>query len=215
MAGGIHDHAVVADAAPDLGLALFQLALREIDTRIINRPGDLIATLAFLTGRIVQRTAFRDAPNGFMIDQSANGVLFLRHDWVTAKLGALRSGSLASGLVDAAVLAGARSFPNFSAVRQDAFEAMQRHGSYDLRGNALSAPPEELAGEIQCDVDGLLLDADDRTLLVKASNIACAHAISYSRHRLAPVAAAELALSVAYHAGWIDQRKSGRSQLRS
>lgn len=215
MAGHVHDRAIAPDAAPDLGLALFQLAVREIDTRIANKPGDLIATLAYLTGRIVQRTAFRDAPNGFTIDQSANGVLFLRHDWVTVKLGALRSGSLASVLVDASVLAGARAFPNFGSVRQDAFEAMQRRGSVDLRGNSLTSSPEELAGEIQSDIDGLLFDADDRTLLLKASNIACGHALSYARHRLPPVEAAELALSVAYYAGWIDQRKSGRSQLRS
>lgn len=215
MAGHVQDHAIAPDIAPDLGLAIFQLAVREIDTRISNRPGDLIATLSFLTGRIVQRTAFRDAPNGFTIDQSDNGVLFLRHDWVTAKLGALRSGSLASALVDASVLAGARAFPKFGTVRQDAYEAMQRRGGYDLRGNVLTASPEELAGEIQSDVDGLLFDADDRTSLFKACCIASGHAISYVRHRLQPVEAAELALSIAYHAGWIDQRKSGRSQLRS
>jgi hypothetical protein len=215
MAGHVHDHAIAPDVAPDLGLALFQLAVREIDTRVSNRPGDLIATLAYLTGRIVQRTAFRDAPESFTIDQSANGLLFLRHDWVTAKLGALRSGSLASVLVDASVLAGARSFPNFAALRQDAFEAMQRRGGYDLRGHVLTASPEELAAEIQSDVDCLLHGADDRTLLVKATIIACGHAISYARHRLAPVDAAELALSIAYYAGWVDQRKTGRSQLRS
>ncbi len=199
---------------PDLGLALFQLVVREIDTWVNNKPGDLIATIAYLTGRIVQRTAFRQTPEAFSADQSANGFVFLRCDWVTNKLGAVRPGSLASALVDASILAGARTFPDFIAVRQDSLEAMQRRGAPDTRSNLLTAAPEDLAAEFQIDVDGLLLDADDRNLLIKASINACGHAVSYARHRLPPVDAAELALSIAFYAGWVDQRKTGRPQLR-
>ena len=199
---------------PDLGLALFQLVVREIDTWVNNRPGDLIATIAYLTGRIVQRTAFRQTPEAFSADQSANGFVFLRSDWVTNKLGAVRPGSLASALIDASILAGARAFPDFISVRQDALEAMQRRGAPDTRGNLLTAAPEDLAGEFQTDVDGLLHDADDRNMLIKASMHACGHAVSYARHRLPPVEAAELALSIAFYAGWVDQRKTGRPQLR-
>ncbi len=215
MAGHSFDPATPLENSPDFGLALFQLVVREIDTRVSNCPGDLIAALAYLTGRIVQRTAFREMPETFSAHQSANGLIFLRNDWVTSKLGALRTGSLASVLIDAAVLSGARSFPDFASVRQDALEAMQRRGGFDCRANALTTAPEELAGEVQTDVDGLLFDADDRSLLVKASIDACGHAISYMRHRIPPVDAAELALSIAYYAGWVDQRKTGRSQLRS
>lgn len=215
MAGHVFDPAKSTDSAPDFGLALFQLAVREIDTRVNNRPGDLIATLAYLTGRVIQRTAFRESPEAFSADQSANGVIFLRNDWVTSKLGAVRPKTLASVLVEASVLAGARAFPDFAAVRQDAFEAMQRRGGFDVRGNILTSSPDELAGQIQADVDGLLFDADDRALLVNASINACGHAVGYVRHRLPPVEAAELALSVAFYAGWVDQRKTGRPQLRS
>jgi hypothetical protein len=215
MSGHSFDPAAPVDAMPDFGLALFQLAVREIDTRVSNRPGDLIATLAYLTGRIVQRAAFADAPETFSTDQSANGVIFLRNDWVTSKLGSVRPGTLASVLVDASVLAGARAFPDFMTVRHDAVEAMQRRGAADLRGAKLTAAPEELASEIQSDVDSLLFDADDRAQLVKAAINACGHAVSYARHRLPPIEAAELALSIAFYAGWVDQRKTGRAQLRS
>ncbi len=215
LSGHSFGPALPVETAPDFGLALFQLVVREIDTRVNNRPGDLIATLAYLTGRIVQRTAFRESPDAFFADQSANGVIFLRSDWVTSKLGAVRPGTLASVLVDAAVLAGAHKLPDFIAVRQDALEAMQRREAPDLRGNLLTAAPEELAADVQSDVDGLLFDADDRTLLVNASIKACGHAVSYARHRLAPSDAAELALSIAFYAGWADQRKTGRALLRS
>jgi hypothetical protein len=204
-----------ADNASEFGLALFQLVVREIDTKVQCRPGDLVATVAFLTGRIVQRSAFHDAPDSFVVDRSANGILVMRSDWVSNRLGTLEPGSLASVLVDSAILFGARTFPDFAAVRQDAFEAMQRRGTFDLRGHILTATPEELAAEVQSDVDGLLFDAADRTLLIHASINACGHAIGYARHRLPPVEAAELALSVAFYAGWVDQRKIGRAQLRS
>ena len=92
---------------------------------------------------------------------------------------------------------------------------MQRRGGLDARGHCLTALPEDIAAELQSDVDGLLFDADDQALLVKASINACGHAVSYSRHRLPPVEAAELALSIAFYAGWIDQRKTRRAQLRS
>lgn len=214
MSGHSFGRADHVETMPDLGLSLFQLVIREIDTWVNNRPGDLIAAIAYLTGRIIQRTAFRQSPEEFSADQSANGVVFLRSDWVTNKLGAVRPGSLASALIDASILAGARSFPDFIAVRQDALEAMQRRGAPDTRGNLLTSSPADLAGELQTDVDGLLFDADDRNLLVKACISACSHAVGYARHRLAPVEAAELALSIAFYAGWVDQRKTGRTQLR-
>jgi hypothetical protein len=193
----------------DLGLDLFQLLVREIDTRVSANPADLIATLAYLSGRIVQRGFFKIEPNEFRLDQAGNGVVFFRNDAVGEKLGAMKSGSLASALVEASLLAGSRRFPEISLVRQDAQEAMQRHGNCDLRGHVLSAPLEEMAGGIQADIDALMMDDDDASQLTAASFSACAHAISYSRQRIAPADAAELAMSVAFYAGWIDARKSG------
>lgn len=194
---------------PDLGLNLFQLLVREVDTRVSANPADLIATLAYLSGRIVQRGLFKSNPTEFRIDQAGNAVVFLRSDAVSEKLGAMKSGSLASALVEATLLAGSRRFPEVSLVRQDAQEAMQRHGICDLRGHCLSAPVDRLAGNIQADIDALMMDDEDAEQLTHASFSACAHAISYSRQRIAPAYAAELAMSVAFYAGWIDARKSG------
>lgn len=194
---------------PDLGLDLFQLLVREIDTRVSANPADLIATLAYLSGRIVQRGYFKLEPQEFRIDQAGNGVVFLRSDSVGEKLGELKSGTLASALMEASLLAGSRRFPEVSLVRQNAQEAMQRHGACDLRGHGLSAPVDQLAGHIQADIDALMMDDDDAQRLTAASFSACAHAISYSRQRIVPVEAAELAMSVAFYAGWIDARKSG------
>lgn len=215
MAGRSAGPAKPVDTAPDFGLALFQLAVREIDSRLSSRPADLIAGLAFLAGRIVQRTAFRVEPEAFSAELSANGVLFLRNDWVSSKLGAVKPGTLATCLLDASLLAGARRFPDFVTVRQDALEAMQRRGGHDVRGQTLSASPDDIAASIQSDVDGLLYDEADRSLLVNAAIAACGHAVGYARFRLPPVEAAELALSIAFYAGWADQRKTMRAQLRS
>lgn len=194
---------------PDLGLDLFQLLVREIDTRVSANPADLIATLAYLSGRIVQRGFFKSEPQEFSLDKAGNGIVFFRNDGVGEKLGAMKSGSLASALVEGSLLAGSRRFPEVSLVRQDAQEAMQRYGACDLRGHCLSAPVDRLAGDIQCDIDALMLDDDDATQLTAASFSACVHAISYCRQRIAPAEAAELAMSVAFYAGWIDARKSG------
>ncbi len=194
---------------PDLGLDLFQLLVREIDTRVSANPADLIATLAYLSGRIVQRGLFKTEPQKFRVDKAGNGVVFFRNDAVGEKLDAMKSGSLASALVEASLLAGSRRFPEVLLVRQDAQEAMQRHGACDLRGHVLSASVENLAGHIQADIDALMMDDDDATQLTIASFSACAHAISYSRQRIAPAEAAELAMSVAFYAGWIDARISG------
>jgi hypothetical protein len=197
-------------ANPDFGWAIFQLVVQKIDSRMAAKAGDVVAALAFLTGRIVQRAAFRDAPEKFRLDVSGNGTSFLRNDEVNVKLGSLTMGSLASTLIDSALLAGARRMAEFAKVISDAQEAMRRRGSFDLRGAELSASPALLAAEVQSDVDHLLWDASDRPALVRSFIQACGHAIGYQRTRLCPSDAAELCLSVALYAGWLDQREIQR-----
>lgn len=193
-----------------LGLSLFQLGVREIDDRAAAKPGDLVAGLSWLAGRVAQGIALRETPNSFVMEQAANGTLFLRSDQVSRLLSNLESDSLASVLFDAALLSGARRFPELQLVRRDAMEAMERRGEGDYRGVILSDNPGNLASVLQSDVEHLLYDQDDRMLLFNALASACAQAIGYGRHRTEPALAAELALSVAFHAGWVDQRKSIR-----
>jgi hypothetical protein len=200
-----------AFGGPEFGWALFQLIVQKIDSRAAAKTGDVVAALAFLTGRIVQRAAFRDAPDQFRIDVSGNGTSFLRNDEVNAKIGSLTAGSLASTLIDSALLAGARRMPAFAQVISNAQETMRRRGAADLRDIELSASTAMLAAEVQSDVDGLLWDASDRPALVRSFIQACGHAIGYQRTRLCPAEAAELCLSVALYAGWLDQRENLRS----
>ena len=195
----------------DFGWSLFQLVVQDVDGRVGSRLGDLVATLAFLTGRVVQRATFREQPERFFLELSANGTAFLRNDTVSEKLGALKSGTLASVLVEAALVAGARRFPDFSVVQHDAQEAMQRRGTVSLRGIQLSASPRNLIARVQGDIDGLLIEPSNRSALVRAAIEACGHALGYQRTRLCPAEAAELALSVALYGGWIDQRESTRN----
>ena len=199
-----------SDSPSSTGLALFQLGVREIDDRAVARAGDLIAGLAWLTGRVAQGIALRENPESFAVGQAANGTLFLRSDRVSKMLANLVTDSLASVLFDAALLSGARRFPDLQSVRRDAMEALERRGEGDYRSVALSGTPENLAAILQGDVDHLLFDRDDRLALFNALGSACAHAVGYGRHRIEPALAAELALSVAFHAGWVDQRKSVR-----
>jgi hypothetical protein len=200
-----------AFAAPEFGWALFQLIVQKIDSLATAKSGDVVAALAFLTGRVMQRAAFRDAPDRFRIDISANGTPFLRNDEVNARLGSLTPGSLASTLVESAVLSGARRMPEFAHILSDAQELMRRRGAADLRGAELSDSPTNLAAQVQSDVDHLLWDASDRSALVRSFIQACGHAIGYQRTRLCPAEAAELCLSVALYAGWLDQREIQRS----
>jgi hypothetical protein len=196
--------------SPDFGWALFQLMVQNIDSRVGARAADMIATLGFMAGRIVQRATFRERPQDFRIDLSANGVAILRNDHVSERLTLLSQGTLASALTEAAMVSGARRFPEISRVRQEAQEAMQRRGAAELRGNALSASPRELAGLVQEDVDDLLADPANRLALVRAAIHACGFAAGYNRSRLCPAQAAELGLSVALYASWLDQRELPR-----
>ncbi|MGB8819195.1 MAG: hypothetical protein WCC66_14865 [Rhizobiaceae bacterium] len=198
------------EGAVSFGLALFQLGVREIDSRPASKPGDLVTALAWLAGRIAQRSAMRDEPDRFIVDQSSNGTLFLRNDKVTRKLGRVEPGSLASALVEAALMAGSKRFPDFQTVRHDAIEAIQRRGEGDYRGISLSAEPCVLAALLQDDVHTLLFERDDSVLLLDAAIAACGHAVGFNRNHLDPAIAAELSLSVAFHAGWADQRKTKR-----
>jgi hypothetical protein len=196
--------------APEFGWSLFQLIVQKIDDRASAKAGDVVAALAFLTGRIIQRAAFREAPESFRLDISGNGVPFLRNDEVSAKLAALSAGTLASTLVESALISGARRLPEFSRVLIDAQESMRRRGHVDLREVELSAAPDQLAAEVQGDVDNLLYDASDRAALVRSCIQACGHAIGYQRTRFCPAEAAELCLSIALYAGWLDQREIQR-----
>jgi hypothetical protein len=196
-------------ARPDLGPSLLQLIVGEIDSKATAKPADLIATLAFLAGRIVQKTAFHEQPESFRLDQSDNGVSFLRSDAVTDKLFAIKSGTLASKLVESSLLSGANRFPDFLTMRQNAHEMMQRRARFSVPENLMSDTPDRLAAAIQTDIDSLLLLAEDRQDLTAGIFDACALAVGYARHKLAPVVAAELAMSVALYAGWLDQRKIG------
>jgi hypothetical protein len=195
---------------PDFGWALFQLIVQNIDGRAGAKSADMVATLAFLAGRILQRAAFRERPDDFRIDQSANGVAILRSDVVSEQLSLLKPGTLASALTEAALVAGARRFPDVSKVKQEAQEAMQRRGAAEMRGNAVSASPRELVKQVQEDVDDLLADPANRSALVRAAILACSYAVGYNRSRLCPAEAAELALSVALYGSWIDQRENTR-----
>ncbi len=193
----------------DLGPSLLQLVVGEIDNRVTSRPADIIATLAFLAGRIVQRAVFREDPQSFRVDQAANGKSFLRSDTVSADLAAMKSGTLASKLVEAALLAGATRFPDFQKIHVSAQETIARRADCYLPEVLLSDAPEALAVEVQTDIDSLMALWDDRQVLIAGIFDACGLAIGYARHRVAPVLAAELAMSVALYAGWMDQRKFG------
>lgn len=193
----------------DLGPSLLQLIVSQIDSKVTSKPADVIATLAFFAGRIVQRTTFHEQPASFRLDQSDNGVSFLRSDAVTEKLFAIKSGTLASKLVESSLLCGASRFPDFLTTRQNAHEMMQRRAGYSVLNSLISDTPDRLAAEIQTDIDSLLKLADDRQDLIVGIFDACALAVGYARHKLAPVLAAELAMSVALYAGWLDQRKIG------
>jgi hypothetical protein len=196
--------------SPDFGWALFQLMVQNVDNRAGARAADMAATLGFLAGRIVQRATFRERPQDFRIDLSANGVAILRNDHVSERLTLLAHGTLASTLTEAALVAGARRFPEISRVRQEAQEAMQRRGAAELRGNELSASPRELALLVQEDVDDLLVDPANRLALVRAVINACGFAAGYNRSRLCPAEAAELGLSIALYGSWLDQRELPR-----
>lgn len=210
MPPGVTSITPAAYDGPDFGWALFQLMVQNIDSRVGARPADMVATLAYLAGRIVQRAAFREHPEEFSIDHSASGVAILRSDSVSERLSLLKPGTLASALTEAALIAGARRFPEISKVRQEAQEAMQRRAAVELRGAELSAHPRELAGQLQEDVDDLLSDPANRSALVRAAILACGYAVGYNRTRLCPAEAADLSLSVALYAGWIDQRGTPR-----
>jgi hypothetical protein len=197
--------------APDFGWSLFQLVVQKIDDRAAAKSADVVATLAFLTGRIIQRAALRDAPERFRLDVSGNGLSFLRNDEVSARLASLTPGTLASTLVESALISGARRLPVFTQVLSDAQEAMRRRGSADLRQAELSTAPHLLAAEVQGDVDGLLIDASGRSALVRSCIQACGHAVGYQRMRFCPAEAAELCLSLALYAGWLDQRENKRN----
>jgi hypothetical protein len=204
------DASLDAYDGPDLGWALFQLIVQSIDNRSGAKTGDVIATLAFLAGRVMQRATMRDHPDSFRLNVSANGVAFLRNDAVNAKLTALVAGTLASTLMESAMVAGARRFPEFAMVTQEASGAMQRRGVAELRSNTLSASPRELMGLVQEDIDSLLIDPSNRAMLVRAAIQACGHAVGYQRIRFCPAQAAELALSVALYGAWLDQREITR-----
>lgn len=212
MPPGVIDITPASHDGPDFGWSLFQLMVQNIDGRAGAKPADMSATLAYLAGRIIQRAAFREHPGDFRLEQSANGVAFLRSDIVSEQLSLLKPGSLASALTEAALIAGARRFPEISRVKQEAQEAMQRRGAVDLRGVELSANPRELARQVQEDLDDLLIDPANRAALVRAVILACGFAVGYNRSRLCPAAAAELALSVALYGSWLDQRTTPRSQ---
>jgi hypothetical protein len=203
------EQSAAASARFDLGPSLLQLIVSEIDNRATTKPADVIATLAFFAGRIVQRTAFHEQPASFRLDQSNNGVSFLRSDAVTEKLFAIKSGTLASKLVESSLLCGANRFPDFLTTRQNAHEMMQRRAGFSVPENLMSDTPDRLAAEIQTDIDSLLVYSDDRQDLTTGIFDACALAVGYTRHKIEPVTAAELAMSVALYAGWLDQRKIG------
>ena len=211
MPAGVTSITSSAYDGPDFGWALFQLIVQNIDSRAGARPADMVSTLAYLAGRIIQRAAFRDHPEEFSIDRSANGVTILRSDSVSERLSMLKPGTLASTLTEAALIAGARRFPEISKVGQEAREAMQRRGAVELRGAELSASPRELVSQVQEDVDDLLSDPSNRSALVRAAILACGYAVGYNRTRFCPAEAAELSLSVALYASWVDQRGTPRN----
>ena len=204
---GVTDTQYRSDARLELGPSLLQLVVSEIDNRVTSKPADVIATLAFLAGRIVQRSVFYEDAQSFRLDQSASGESFLRSDAVTSRLFAMKSGTLASKLVESSLLAGANRFPDFQAVHQSAHEIMQKRAGCFLPENLVSDAPDRLGSEILADVDTLLVLSDDRQTLTRGVFDACGMAISYARHKVAPVRAVELAMGVALYGGWVDQRK--------
>ena len=131
-------------------------------------------------------------------------------DRVTALIGNMQPGTLASALVDRAIRSGATRFPDFNLVRMQAREAMERRAQHDALGNMLSKHPADLAREIQSGFDALFAQDHDHDLLVRSVFLACGHAISYGRSHLPPVEAAELCMSVALFASWLDRRQSAR-----
>ncbi len=212
MPPGVIDITPASYDGPDFGWALFQLMVQNIDSRAEARAADMVATLAYLAGRIIQRATFRERPQDFRVEQSANGTAILRNDQVSERLSLLTPGTLASTLTEAALVAGARRFPETSKVKQEAQEAMQRRGAVELRGAELSAHPRELVSQVQEDVDDLLADPANRPALVRAAIQACGFSVGYNRSRLCPAQAAELGLSVALYGSWVDQRGIPRKQ---
>jgi hypothetical protein len=196
-----------ARAHQDLGPALLQLVVGEIDNRATSKPADVIAALAFLAGRIVQRSVFRLDMDGFRLDKSANGIAFLRNDAVTNQLMPMKSGTLAAKLTECTLLAGATAFPDFQVVQQNAQEAMLRRAACHVPANTLSNTPDQLAAKVQVNIDTLLATTSEERHLTSGVFAACGLAIGYARHKVAPVAGAELAMSIALYAGWLDMRK--------
>jgi hypothetical protein len=194
----------------DLGPALLQLVVSQTEHRMAAKPADVLVTLAFLAGRVVQRSCFQENPQSFRIDQSANGIAFLRSDVVSAKLIDMKTGTLAAKLVESAMLAGASRFPDFLTTRQDAHESMTRRGQCLFEQTQVSDQPEALAANVQSDVDALVANADERPILIAGLFNAAGLAISYARHRLCPAMGAELAMRAALHAAWLDQRQIGK-----
>ena len=207
---GVIEFTPAANDGPDFGWALFQLVVQNIDSHAGARAGDLAATLGFLAGRIVQRAAFREHPEDFRHDAADNGAAFLRCDRVSGQLERLTPGSLASTLVESSLVAGARRLPEFSKVKLEAQEAMQRRGACDLRRADLSASPQELVTRMQGNLDDLLTDPSNRAALVRAVILACGNAVGYNRSRLSPELGAELAFSAALFGGWLDHREAPR-----
>ena len=195
---------------PDFGAALFQISVSAIDSRQSARPSDIVAALAFLAGRAAQQLAMTDNPSAFRLDQAGHGGLILLSDQVSSLLGEMTPGSLASILLAQAVRSGAGRLPDFTRVRMEAREAMERHGRAELRGQNLSAFPVELAGEIQSGFDALFAESDDRLVLVRSVFDACGRAVSYVRNHIRPEEAAEFALSIAFYASWLDRRRVTR-----
>ena len=195
---------------PDFGAALFQLSIAAIDSRQSARPADIVAALAFLAGRAAQQLAMNDEPSAFRLNQAGQGGLILMSDRVSALIGELSVGTLASILIEHSIRSGAGRLPDFTIVRMDAREAIERHGRAELRGHQLSAFPVELAGEIQAGFDTLFVDAEDRLVLVRSVFDACGRAVSYVRDHVKPEAAAELAMSIALYASWLDRRRVAR-----
>ena len=199
-----------AVARPDLGLALFQLALGAIDTRQAARPADMVAALAFTAGRAAQKLVMCSDPSSFRLDQTSDGSLILLSDPVSSLVADVKSGTLASVLIDQALRSGAGRLPDFTAVRMQAREAVQRHGRPELFGQILSATPQQLAVELQDGFDALFVQADSRPLMVQSAFKACGQAISFGRNHVRPEDAAEMAMGIALFASWLDRRSATR-----
>lgn len=111
---------------PDFGAALFQLSVSAIDTRRAARPCDLVAALAYLSGRAAQQYALHTEPSAFRLNQAGNGGLLLLSDRVSALVGGMAPNSLASMLTDQSVRSGASRLPDMARVQMEAREAIER-----------------------------------------------------------------------------------------